>query len=263
MRELRDPAMQCFEAARQNRMIVRRGEHLVDQSDREDADGDGGAPGDAGRKHLQRAVDLLDGNQGDGDAAESRRISAIAVQHPGDVDAKSDPDPQHCGQERAGLGKGAGDGDRCDHADGGCEQPIARLFHALRARGQRQDCHGDGCRRGGFEFEPEAHIECEEHCQQDAQRECPGTHRKAGEDPRADVVGSAGGVPWQLCSLHARQSVRPAGVAKSKGSMSCAGRYFRSINLLSGTHAGKAQFARAGGPTIAARGPPGPLRGGG
>ena len=105
--------MQCFEAARQNRMIVRRGEHLVDQSDREDADGDGGAPGDAGRKHLQWAVDLLNGNQGNGDAAESRRISAIAVQHPGDVDAKSDPDPQHCGQKRAGLGKDAGDGDRC------------------------------------------------------------------------------------------------------------------------------------------------------
>ena len=91
--------MQRFEAARQNRMIVWRGQNLVDQSDREDPDGDGGAPGDAGRKHLQRAVDLLNGNQGNGDAAESRRISAIAVQHPGDVDAKSDPDAQHRGQE--------------------------------------------------------------------------------------------------------------------------------------------------------------------
>ena len=129
-------------------MVIRRAERVVDERRRKNADGDGGASCDAAREHLQRAIDLLNGDHGNGDAAERRRISAIAVEHPGRIHTKSDPDAEDGEQDTAGLGKGAGDRDRCRDTDKGCEQPIARLFETLAAGGQCQDRHRD-CSRGG------------------------------------------------------------------------------------------------------------------
>ncbi|MGY4332729.1 hypothetical protein ACVWWG_007146 [Bradyrhizobium sp. LB7.2] len=144
MREVQDAAAQRLQAACQNRMVVRRGQHLVDQRHRKDADADGGAARDAGREYPERVVDLLNSNQCDRGAAERRCISAIAVEHPDDVDAKANPNAEHREQETVGLGKHAGDRDRCRHADAGCKQPVTGLFHALTARGQCQDRYREG-----------------------------------------------------------------------------------------------------------------------
>ena len=73
--------MQCFEAGQQNGMVVGRSQHIVDQRDGENADGKRGAPRQACREDLLRAIDLLDGNQRNGDAAECGGIGAVAVQH--------------------------------------------------------------------------------------------------------------------------------------------------------------------------------------
>lgn len=157
-------------------------------------------------KFANGATILLDGDQGDGDAAERRRIGAIAVQHGGDIDAEPDPDAEHGEQEAVGLREYAGDRNRCHDPYRGREQPVAGLFHALTACRQRQDRYGQGCRRGGFELEPEARIEREHHRQPYPQRKDPGACREAGEDQRGRH-GSTGGVHGHRASSAFRQSV--------------------------------------------------------
>ena len=104
----------------QLRMAVRRGQQIVHQGDRGDADGDRGTTLHSRLEDLVRSVDLLDGDYPHGIAGEDRSIGAVAVEQSGGVHAQADPDGEGREEQITRLGEhGDDDYGRRDADDGG------------------------------------------------------------------------------------------------------------------------------------------------
>ena len=191
-------------------MVVGCRQNIIDESDCENADDNRGSPSHAGYEHLRGTVDLLHGDQADGNAAKRSGVGPVAVEHSGCVDAESHPGAEHGQDEAAGLREKTCDGDRCRDTEDCAEHAEAGFLQALTAGGESQDSDRDCRRGGGVELEPEARVKRQHDAEPDPHGKYPGINGKSREDHRLGFGSGTRGAHRHRASPAAVRTGGPA-----------------------------------------------------